>query len=36
MSFTPEAGTPLAAYYAETQPRTGAVLRGAASARWTP
>jgi len=26
MSFTPEAGTPLAAYYAETQPRTGAVL----------
>ena len=26
MSFVPEAGTPLAAYYAETQPRTGAVL----------
>jgi hydroxyacyl-ACP dehydratase HTD2-like protein with hotdog domain len=26
MSFSPEAGTPLAAYYAETQPRTGAVL----------
>jgi hydroxyacyl-ACP dehydratase HTD2-like protein with hotdog domain len=26
MSFTPEAGTPLAAYCAETQPRTGAVL----------
>jgi hypothetical protein len=26
MSFTPEPGTPLAAYYAETQPRTGAVL----------
>ena len=26
MSFTPEAGTPLAAYYAETRPRAGAVL----------
>lgn len=26
MSFTPEPGTPLAAYYAQTQPRTGAVL----------
>ena len=26
MSFTPEAGTPLAAYYAETQPRSGTVL----------
>ena len=26
MSFTPEAGTPLAAYYAATRPRTGAVL----------
>ena len=26
MSFTPEAGTPLAAYYAETQPRAGTVL----------
>jgi acyl dehydratase len=26
MSFTPEPGTPLAAYYAETGPRTGAVL----------
>ena len=26
MSFTPEPGTPLAAYYAETQPLTGAVL----------
>ena len=26
MSFSPEAGTPLAAYYAETQPQTGAVL----------
>lgn len=26
MSFTPEPGTPLAAYYARTQPRTGAVL----------
>ena len=26
MSFTPEAGTPLATYYAETQPRTGTVL----------
>ena len=26
MSFTPEPGTPLAVYYAETQPRTGSVL----------
>ena len=26
MSFTPEPGTPLAAYYAQTQPRIGAVL----------
>ncbi len=26
MSFTPEPGTPLATYYAETQPRVGAVL----------
>jgi hypothetical protein len=26
MSFTPEPGTPLAAYYTETQPRTGAIL----------
>ena len=26
MSFTPEPGTPLAAYYAETAPRTGTVL----------
>ena len=26
MSFAPEPGTPLAAYYARTQPRTGAVL----------
>jgi hydroxyacyl-ACP dehydratase HTD2-like protein with hotdog domain len=26
MSFTPEPGTPLAAYYAQTKPRTGAVL----------
>ncbi|MFI6356898.1 MaoC family dehydratase N-terminal domain-containing protein [Streptomyces sp. NPDC050743] len=26
MSFTPEPGTPLAEYYAQTQPRTGAVL----------
>ena len=26
MSFTPEPGTPLAVYYARTQPRTGAVL----------
>jgi len=26
MSFTPERGTPLAEYYAQTQPRTGAVL----------
>ena len=26
MSFTPEPGTPLAAYYAQTQPRTGDVL----------
>ena len=26
MSFTPEPGTPLAAYYAATQPQTGAVL----------
>ena len=26
MSFTPEAGTPLAAYYAQTRPRVGAVL----------
>jgi hydroxyacyl-ACP dehydratase HTD2-like protein with hotdog domain len=26
MSFTPEPGTPLAVYYAQTQPRTGAVL----------
>ena len=26
MSFTPEPGTPLAVYYAETRPRTGAVL----------
>jgi acyl dehydratase len=26
MSFAPEPGTPLAAYYAETQPRVGAVL----------
>jgi hypothetical protein len=26
MSFTPEPGTPLAAYYARTRPRTGAVL----------
>jgi hypothetical protein len=26
MSFAPEPGTPLAAYYAETQPRTGTVL----------
>ena len=26
MSFTPEPGTPLAQYYAQTQPRIGAVL----------
>ncbi len=26
MSFTPEPGTPLATYYAETQPRVGTVL----------
>lgn len=26
MSFTPEPGTPLAAYYAQTEPRTGYVL----------
>ena len=26
MSFTPEPGTPLAVYCAQTQPRTGAVL----------
>jgi hydroxyacyl-ACP dehydratase HTD2-like protein with hotdog domain len=26
MSFTPEPGTPLAVYYAQTQPRTGSVL----------
>jgi acyl dehydratase len=26
MSFTPEPGTPLAVYYAETQPRTGSLL----------
>jgi N-terminal half of MaoC dehydratase len=26
MSFTPEPGTPLTAYYAQTRPRTGAVL----------
>ncbi|MER7836242.1 MaoC family dehydratase N-terminal domain-containing protein [Streptomyces sp. NPDC096040] len=26
MSFTPEPGTPLAQYYAQTQPRTGSVL----------
>lgn len=26
MSFTPEPGTPLAAYYAQTEPRTGDVL----------
>ncbi|HZA11549.1 FAS1-like dehydratase domain-containing protein [Mycobacterium sp.] len=26
MSFTPEAGTPLATYYAQTQPRIGAML----------
>jgi hypothetical protein len=26
MSFTPEPGTPLGVYYAQTQPRTGAVL----------
>ena len=26
MSFTPEPGTPLATYYAQTKPRIGAVL----------
>jgi hypothetical protein len=26
MSFTPEPGTPLGAYYVQTQPRIGAVL----------
>ena len=35
MSFTPEPGTPLATYYAQTKPRIGAVLHGAASARST-
>ena len=36
MSFTPEPGTPLATYYAQTQPRIGdRPRRGAASARWT-
>ena len=32
MSFTPEPGTPLATYYAETQPRVGACSRAAVSA----